>query len=368
MKLKKLRDISSVITKAFQSYSKPSSHSCAKKPTDSSIEVTKPISQSVYPNNFMFERNQAEYCLKQLEESAYLINHTTNPTTFFGRLHFSFDKLLELITYEKFGFFTNKTPSEDYQMLLDKLDETVNRFIDRSYEKQLEKVRSLKTEQGKRNSLEKYFIKMYEAFDCAHTFWQGDSISEHYSGDLYTVNNLIYLNDLYKESVLTYDLDKSIAGSFVESEIFQDIDNVKCVTQKSKADNHELVFDKILENELLLKYQKYENDISSRTYYSALPLIDFYYKYRNLDEKYMDSCIEYCNICISLLSASSMQKYLADGISIPAFKRLVIIYDKKKEYEKALEIIEEALKYDREIGYYIKKRESILKKMNALNG
>lgn len=57
-----------------------------------------------------------------------------------------------------------------------------------------------------------------------------------------------------------------------------------------------------------------------------------------------------------------MQSCLSEGIHIPAFKKLVIIYEKKKDYSKALAVIEEAVKYDRAVEYYEKKKASILKK------
>ena len=58
-----------------------------------------------------------------------------------------------------------------------------------------------------------------------------------------------------------------------------------------------------------------------------------------------------------------MKKEIKEGIRIPAYKRLLIIYTKNKEYEKALEIIDQALKHNQDKEYYKKQHENIIKKM-----
>ncbi len=294
-------------------------------------------------NNYAFEKQQAQSLMKQLHESADLINTTTNPKTYFGRVGFAFDTLLELTKYEKYDIFTGSTPTDDLNKMKNNLEISVNAFIDRSYEAQLIKISTLKTQQGKKNSLNNYFDSMFSAFDCAKTFWTGDNHKPHYTGELYTKCNLNYLKSLHEDCVKLYALES------VE---------ISMPVKEKKV----LVFDTDKENELLSEYRKYENDESSDKYYTALPLIDFYYKYRELDESYLDLCIEYCNICISLLSVPDMQSNVSEGMHIPAFKKLVIIYEKKKDYSKALAVIEEAIKYDREVEYYEKKKASILKK------
>ena len=329
-------------------YSKPPLYNFESTPSN------KTDVQQNSQSDYSFECTQAQYLLEELNECENIINHTTNPKTFFGRLNFAFDILLELITYEKYGFFTDK-PSDDYNKLLNSLEKEVNDFIDRSYESQILKVCELKTHQGRVNNLKKYFDTMFTAFDCANTFWSGSDIEFHYTGNLFTDGNKAYLSSLYEECKRTYDLDNG--GN-------SNIDNLY-KESTPKEEKPQLVFDTDKEKELLAEYKKHKDDVdSSGAYYAAMPLIDFYYKYRSLDDKYLNLCIEYCNICISLLPSSGMQKYLSDGIFIPAFKKLVVIYDKKKEYQKALEIIDEAVKYDREVEYYEKKRASILKKMN----
>ena len=120
------------------------------------------------------------------------------------------------------------------------------------------------------------------------------------------------------------------------------------------------VFDSAKEKELIKEYKPHKGKKNSDEYYSALPFIDFYYKFRNLDEKYLNKCIEYCNLCISCLDSPDMIPFLKEGITIPAFRKLIIIFENKKDYKKAEETAKLALRYTstkskEEAQYYSKK-------------
>ena len=99
---------------------------------------------------------------------------------------------------------------------------------------------------------------------------------------------------------------------------------------------------------------------------------DFYYKYRNLDKLYLEKCIKYCLEDIESLKELN-NSYIEENIkrldylkkinpneykkevskikskkfegNIPAFKRLSIIYEKEKNYEKAINICQQAIAY-----------------------
>ncbi|MBR3422660.1 MAG: hypothetical protein IKG98_11475 [Ruminococcus sp.] len=119
-------------------------------------------------------------------------------------------------------------------------------------------------------------------------------------------------------------------------------------------------FDFAKEKQLLKEYKPYCGKRNSDEYYTAIHFIDFYYKFRNLNEKYLDKCIYYCNICIQCLDAPDMKPFIRDGATIPAFKKLIIIYEKKCDYQKAKEIAEQAIKYTNskskdDAAYYSKK-------------
>ena len=106
-------------------------------------------------------------------------------------------------------------------------------------------------------------------------------------------------------------------------------------------------------------------------HFDLIEIQDFYYKYRKLDQKYLEKCIEYCKRDIEMLD-KIQESYLQEtkkeilalsGVynkaeinqqiseiqpfegRIPTFTRLAIIYEKEKSYEKALDIYDIALEY-----------------------
>lgn len=142
------------------------------------------------------EKVQVQNLLKQIKESAHLVNTTVNPDIYFGRLHFMLDALMELQKYEKYKIFKGNGPTKDFKMLQNNLEQSVDDFIMRSYTKRLEKASLLKTEKAKFNNMKKYSDSMVEAFDNAPYFWEGNGIYPHYTGLLYTQKNWEKLNSL----------------------------------------------------------------------------------------------------------------------------------------------------------------------------
>ncbi|MBS3197650.1 TerB N-terminal domain-containing protein [Turicibacter bilis] len=138
-----------------------------------------------------------------------------------------------------------------------------------------------------------------------------------------------------------------------------------------------LSFDSIQEKELLNQYKKACSNAIDK-HFALIALQDFYYKYRKLDSKYLQICIDYCNEDIDLLpqvqsqyireekenikKLSSMysKREVAEQISaigtfngnIPAFKRLAIIFEKNKEYLKAIVVCNQAITYYEGITMY----------------
>lgn len=137
-----------------------------------------------------------ETMLKQGRETANVINTTKNPEVFFGRLGFLFDLLLELKKYERVYRFSPK-PSQDLKNLENGLEKTVSVFIDRYMADTNSKIFQMKTEKGKRNKYITSVTKLMSAFDCAHTFWEGNGIYPHYTGPLYTRTNYIAVKEIF---------------------------------------------------------------------------------------------------------------------------------------------------------------------------
>lgn len=139
---------------------------------------------------------QIKMALKQVNECASLINKTVKPDVFFGRLNFCLDLLMDLQRYEKYKVFKHGLPSKDYLRVLSNLEKTVNDFIDRATENELHKINNLKTEKAKKARTEKFVIAMLTAFEMSNSFWKGNGVSPHYTGPLYTANNINYLRSI----------------------------------------------------------------------------------------------------------------------------------------------------------------------------
>lgn len=147
------------------------------------------------------------------------------------------------------------------------------------------------------------------------------------------------------------------------------------VAQKSGRKNADakpkevLSFDPVTERDLLNVYNQAKNN-SLDQHFASIALQDFYYKYRSLDRMYLDKCVSYCKDDISRLpdiqrvyideerkkissqlwlsqeekrkEISEIQPFYA---TIPAFKRLAIIYEKDKDYDSAISICDQAISY-----------------------
>lgn len=72
------------------------------------------------------------------------------------------------------------------------------------------------------------------------------------------------------------------------------------------------------------------------------------YKKRKEGEVYLEQCIKYCKRDIELYEKelSEMSFFKDNNTRIPAFQRLAIIYEKRKEYKKAIEVCKKAIKYN----------------------
>ena len=142
---------------------------------------------------------QINTALKQADDCAKLINTTVKPDVFFGRLNFLLGILLDLQKYERQKRFHPLTPTQQYNQILSNLDATVHDFIERSHHQAVQKAEAMKTEKGKLNTLSKYADSLSAAFDTANTFWTGNTGCPHYTGTLYTANNLAQVNALCAE-------------------------------------------------------------------------------------------------------------------------------------------------------------------------
>ena len=159
----------------------------------------------------------------------------------------------------------------------------------------------------------------------------------------------------------------------------------KVSDEKPRSEKVVKAFDPAKEADLLKVY-KTAPENSLTMHFASIDLQDFYYSYRDLDAQYLDKCIYYCNDDLDRLPMMQAQyqeeqRKKADTLHmvidqrpfngrIPAFKRLVIIYEKKREYEKAISICDRAKQYYYLIGMsalgdeFGERKEKLLKKLD----
>ena len=161
------------------------------------------------------------------------------------------------------------------------------------------------------------------------------------------------------------DVKKQLAEKKKNGEIIFDAEKT---SSKQKTDVI-LSFDKVQEQLLINDYNSKKNN-SLEQHFVSISIQDFYYKYRNLDQKYLEKCIEYCKDDISKLqeiqkmyiedernkilsyewlNAMEKKKEISEiktfYATIPAFKRLAIIYEKEKDYDSAISICDQAISF-----------------------
>jgi hypothetical protein len=138
--------------------------------------------------------------MNQLQDTIKLVNTTVKPDIFFKRLNFALDILLDLQQYEKYRIFKQSTPSSDYRKIVNNMEEIVDDFLDRAIANNEAKIASLKTAAAKTRNLNAFVDSLAFAFDHASSLWPGDRGKPHYSGPLYTKQNLERVHKLFNEN------------------------------------------------------------------------------------------------------------------------------------------------------------------------
>jgi len=157
-------------------------------------------------------------------------------------------------------------------------------------------------------------------------------------------------------------------------------------SQKTEKKEKVITFNAKKEKELLKELSSNKRDLLNR-HFSYIQLYDFYYKYRELGEYYLNKCMDYCILDInslaemneayinsklkqakefpSLYSKAEKQEIKKTGFNgnIPAFKRLAIIYEKKEDYQKAIEICNKAIDYGQSIEDFQKRKAEMINKL-----
>lgn len=107
----------------------------------------------------------ASQWIKQVNESANLVNNTKNPDTFFSRYEFMIEKVNDLISIQKYLKFKGDKPTDMLRQINDKKINTINDFIDRYYSDILEQINKLKTDKAKQKRIDKFYSSLVPYFD-----------------------------------------------------------------------------------------------------------------------------------------------------------------------------------------------------------
>ena len=163
--------------------------------------------------------------------------------------------------------------------------------------------------------------------------------------------------------------------------------------KKESPPKKDRVFNTNQEKMILKQLNDSKNDLVQR-HFAYLQLEDFYYKYRELDQEYLDACIDYCLRDIDSLKEME-QQYIVQEIerlseysllisarneqfnkevldikakgfigNIPSFNRLAIIYENQKDFEKAIAIYDKAIDFGHGIDMYSDRKKKLMEKMN----
>ena len=119
----------------------------------------------------------------------------------------------------------------------------------------------------------------------------------------------------------------------------------------------------------LLKALKTKDDTLQYQHLTYNALIRLYYKLRDKRKDALEKCIYYCKEDIKILPDFLKQEKKEYG-AVPTCTsviQLAIIYEKKCEYQKAIDICNFAIKYeleDKTKGGFLKRIEKLKKKIN----
>ena len=230
------------------------------------------------------------------------VREATSPEKFFLNYNKLLDCLHDLAAYENEYEFKEPYPSEEARAYKRQFGELTDAFIYRAWEACLNLAATRKSEEKRKEIVDDFFnkIKAYEEILPAR------------SGEL--------LEQIRKAPIDYGKIEKREAPP---------------PTFDFEAEN--------ALKETLSNSQGY-----SQTHFALLRLIDFYYKFRTLDQKYLGYCKELCKADISLLPLVDMEEQQETGrpfvARIPSFDRLYMIEYNNKDYLAAIEICNQQLR------------------------
>ncbi len=104
----------------------------------------------------------AEQWMRIANDSANLVNSTSNVDVFFNRYSLLIEELEKLSKLEKFHCFKQQQPSTNLKEILNKKEYTINDFITRFYDKTISEINSLKTDTAKSKRIESFYKNLHK--------------------------------------------------------------------------------------------------------------------------------------------------------------------------------------------------------------
>lgn len=244
-------------------------------------------------------RVKAEYIVMQMlykvSSNRQWVRDSTKADVFFSNYNQLLSVLQSLIEFEPYFPFEKPLPHELLSEYMSNRDGITKMFIERWFESVINAASSLKTVDGKKK-------RIYKEFDIL----------------------ALYLSDVSGENASLIASKKNLIENM-------DLDSIE-KKEKPAPD-----FDSVKEQELLNEMSQANDDMALHFCYIALQ--DFYYKYRK-NEKYLNLCIDYC-----LKDMDLIKKFTNFNGTIPAFKRMAIIEENKKNYDEAINYCNLAIEY-----------------------
>lgn len=239
------------------------------------------------------------YC--EIGNCKHWVKTCTDPQKYFANYDALLTYLRELCSYETLYPFHEPLPHDELHQYKKDFDAYTQKFIFRSWDAYLNRAAGRKTVSAKNSTLQQFFYQLEP-----------------------------YKSRFSSACLATFDSLKHEPVSLGN------------LTRKEKAPP---TFD--VEKERVLKQNVEQSSSASDIYFSLIALMNFYYKYRNVSEKYVLYCIKLCEAEIALLpkidSEFRQQAHRPFTAHIPAFDRLYQIYYQKGDFVSALNICQQHL-------------------------
>ena len=290
-----------------------------------------PLSSGKIPMRELHERFQSLTYKKLYKVSAQktAVRDSVKADTYFSNYDELLINLSELTEFEKNFPFYSPTPTEMLRDYTARSSELINSFLQRWWDSVINNVCNLKTVEGRQ-------VRIHKEIDHLMLY------SQRFSAENTALLNRLTASDIDLNTISKREKQGPVFDAEAERNVLAEMNNAH-----SAVDKH----------------------------FALTAASDFYYKFRNTDRKYLDRSLEYCFEDIEILHIMNreyihrelankartlqlmgqlsegekerydrIEKYGFDG-SVPAWKRICIIYENDGDLGQALWYCDKAIDY-----------------------